>query len=458
MELDMTKGSPLRLIMKFMIPLIIGNIFQQFYNMVDTIIVGQYVGVDALAAVGATGSIVFLIVGFLQGITTGFTVITSQRYGAGDIEGVKKSVGNAIVLTAIVTVIGTIVSVFGMDALLRVMNTPEDIFLMSKEYILIICYGLCFNIMYNLLASILRAVGNSKAPLYALIVAVLVNVVLDLVFIINFKMGVAGAAWATIIAQGIAGFLCLFYIIKGIPILHIKRDDLKLDSYCVRNQLSIGIPMALQFSITAIGTILVQSALNMLGSFAVAAYTAACKVEQLVTQVFWAIGVTVATFTAQNRGINDLERIKKGVRIGNVISAIYAVIVGILICNTMQYVIHLFVKDNVNAILEYAQIYIVACSIFFIPLGMIYIYRNMLQGAGLAFIPMLGGVVELVCRAVVAYVAAYHQSFLGVCLANGITWLITGIFLWISYHVIMRRLEARQLASGLTSTGKNLLE
>ena len=302
MELDMTKGNPLKLISKFIIPLIIGNIFQQLYNMVDTIIVGRFIGVQALAAVGATGTISFLILGFMQGITMGFTVLTAQRYGAGDVEGLKKSVGNAAVLSIITTIIMTIISLAGMDKLLRIMNTPDDIYQMSKTYIVIICGGMACTILYNLLASFLRAVGNSKVPLYFLMIAAILNVVLDLVLILVIPMGVAGAAVATVISQGVAGVLCLIYIIKKVPILRVRKDHWELDYHCCKNQISIGVPMALQFSITAVGAILVQSALNMFGSTVVAAYTAAAKVEQFMTQPFGAMGMTMATYCAQNRG------------------------------------------------------------------------------------------------------------------------------------------------------------
>ena len=218
MELDMTKGKPLDLIVKF-IPIILGNLFQQLYNLADTVIVGRFVGVQALAAVGATGTISFLILGFLQGLTTGFTVQTAQRFGAGDLEGMKKSVGNAAVLSVVVTIVMTAVSVLIMDWLLRVMQTPEDIMQMSKTYILIICWGMGCSVLYNLLSSILRAVGNSRVPLYFLILSAAINVVGDLVLIINFHMGVAGAAIATVASQGISGVLCLIYMIKKVPAL-----------------------------------------------------------------------------------------------------------------------------------------------------------------------------------------------------------------------------------------------
>lgn len=441
MELDMTKGKPAGLLLKFMIPLVIGNIFQQLYNMVDTIIVGRFIGVKALAAVGATGTIMFLILGFMQGLTTGFTVLTAQRFGAGDEQGLKKSVGNAWVLSIIITVIMTVASMAGMDWLLTVMNTPEDIYAMSREYIIIICAGMALCVLYNLLSSFLRAVGNSKVPLYSLMAAAFCNIVLDLLLVVVIPLGVAGAAIATVIAQGVGSIICLFYIIKKVPLMHTKKEHWILDYYCASNQLGIGIPMALQFSITAVGAILVQAALNLFGSIAVAAYTAACKVEQLVTQPFGAIGMTMATYSAQNRGINAYDRIRHGTRIANYMSAIYAVIVYGVVILLLPFLIRLFVGEQTEEVLNYAKTYIYICGTCFIPLGMIFIFRNVMQGCGFALLPMLGGVVELVCRTAAAYGAVRLVSFSGVCMANASAWLITGIFLAVSYLFTMRRVD-----------------
>ncbi|MBO5336162.1 MAG: MATE family efflux transporter [Lachnospiraceae bacterium] len=442
MELDMTKGKPAGLIVKFIIPIIIGNIFQQMYSMVDTIIVGRFVGVDALAAVGATGSITFLILGFTQGMTTGFTVLTAQRFGAGDREGMQKSIGSAAVLSVIVTIVMTIISMCGMDWLLTVMNTPDNIYDMTKSYIMIICAGICCNVLYNLLASILRAIGNSVVPLVLLLISSVTNIVLDYVLIVYGNMGVAGAAYATIISQGLSGVLCLIYIMKAVPTLHVEWRHYKLEEQCVRNQLSVGIPMALQFSITAIGTILVQTALNLLGSTVVASYSVSCKVEQLVTQPFAAMGVTMATYCAQNRGINDLNRIQKGVKVANIMSGIYAVIIFGVVYQILPYAIRLFITEDIELVYGYAKTYIIICGVFFIPLGMIFIFRNALQGCGFGFMPMMGGVVELVSRCVAAFVAAKLLSYEGVCLANASAWLTAGIFLWIAYRVLMKKMVA----------------
>lgn len=440
MELDMTKGKPSALIAKFIIPIIIGNIFQQLYSMVDTIIVGRFVGVDALAAVGATGSISFLILGFAQGLTTGFTVMTAQKYGANDREGMRKSIGSAAILSVIVTIVMTIISMAGMDGLLRLMNTPENIFEMSKEYIMIICAGICCSVLYNLLASILRAIGNSVVPLVLLVISSVLNIVLDYTLIVYGHMGVGGAAYATIISQGISGVLCLLYIIKCVPTLHVEWRHYKLEAQCVRNQLTVGIPMALQFSITALGTILVQAALNLLGSDVVASYSVSCKVEQLVTQPFAAMGVTMATYCAQNRGINDLYRIKQGVKAANIMSAIYAVVIYGVVYMILPYAIRLFVTENIDMVYGYARTYIIICGFFFIPLGMIFIFRNALQGCGFGFMPMMGGVVELASRCVAAFIAAKLLSYEGICFANASAWITAGVFLWIAYRVLMKKM------------------
>ncbi|MBR5800248.1 MAG: MATE family efflux transporter [Lachnospiraceae bacterium] len=441
MELDMTKGKPMQLLLKFMLPLILGNVFQQFYNMVDTIIVGRFVGVEALAAVGATGTIMFLIFGFTMGLSTGFTVLTAQRFGAGDREGLKKTVGNATTLTLIITVAMTILSVLFMDEILTAMNTPENIYAMSKQYIVIVCVGMIFSSLGNLTGSLLRAVGNSKIPLYSMIAGTILNIVLDLLFVVVIPMGVAGVAIATVIAQATGGFICLFYIIKKVPLMHIAKEDLRLEMDCAGRQIRIGLPMALQFSITAVGTILVQAVLNLFGSTAIAAYTAACKVEQLVTQPYNAMGMTMATYSAQNMGVYDLERIRKGNRIANGLSAVYSVVVFGVVVVLLQPLINLFVGDASAEVMSYAKTYIYLCGTCFIPLGMIFIFRNILQGCGFAVMPMLGGVVELVCRIVAAAFAVKLNSFAGVCMANASSWLVTGIFLAIAYLFTMRKLR-----------------
>ena len=267
--------------------------------MVDTIIVGRFVGVDALAAVGSTGSMFFLVNGMILGLTSGFGVLVSQKFGAKDEVGVKKAVASNIILTLISTFIMTVLALILKNPLLIMMNTPNNIFDNANIYITIIFSGLITQALYNMSAGILRALGDSKTPLYFLIVSSIINVVLDLVFIINFKMGVAGAAHATNIAQGFSAILCLIYSYNKFKVLRLKKDDFKVELNYYINHLKIGIPMGLQFSVTAVGTIIVQSAINVFGSAVIASYTASSKVLQLVMQPSISFGVTIATYAGQ---------------------------------------------------------------------------------------------------------------------------------------------------------------
>ena len=310
MQTDMTVGKPMKMILDFTIPVFIGNVFQQFYNMADAIIVGKFVGTKGLAAVGSTGTIMFLIIGFLMGLTAGFTVLTSQKFGAGKMDEMRQSVGNAALLSIIISVIMTAVSMVGMHSLLTLMHTPEDIFDGAYGYIMIICAGIFTQVLYNLVSSVLRALGNSKTPLYFLILSSFLNIVLDLFLIVVVKLGTAGAAYATIIAQGVSALLCFIYMFRKFDILKTSREDYYLDGYGVFNMLSIGIPMALNYSITAIGTMILQGAVNIFGSSVVAAFTAASKVENLSTQTMPTLGTAIATYCGQNLGAGKYKRVR----------------------------------------------------------------------------------------------------------------------------------------------------
>ena len=356
MERDMTRGNPGKIILNFTIPIFIGNMFQQIYNMADTIIVGKFVGNSALAAVGSCGTLMFLILGFLMGLTAGFTVVTAQHYGAGNEKAMRQSVASAAVLSAVISVVMTGISMAMMRHILHWMNTPSDMYDQAYGYIMVICGGIAAQVLYNLLASILRALGDSKRPLYFLILAALLNIVLDLVFIIAFQMGAPGAAYATVISQGVSGLLCLVYIVRKVPELHLHKEDWRVNWDLARWQMKIGFPMAFQYSITAIGTIVVQASLNILGSVAVAGFSAANKIEQLFNQAYVALGTTMATYCAQNMGAGELDRIRKGFRSGNGIGIIYAVVTGAVVFFAGKYMTGLFVSENVGVITNYVDI------------------------------------------------------------------------------------------------------
>ena len=431
---DMTTGNPVKLILLFSIPLLIGNIFQQFYSMVDTIIVGRFVGVEALAAVGTTSSMVFLVNGFVMGLTSGFAVLISQKYGAKDEAGVKKAVASSITLSIIATIIVTFISVISAKPLLALMNTPSNIMKDASTYIIILYAGNVAIIFYNMMAAILRALGDSKTPLYFLIVSSVLNIILDLVLIINFKMGVAGAAYATVISQGVSALLCVIYTYKKYKILRLKKEDFKVKKKYYRRHLKVGIPMALQFSITAIGIMTVQSAINIFGSTVIASYAAASKVLQLVMQPATTLGVTMATYCGQNIGAKRYDRIKLGVKKCVQISIITSLISAMVLIFLGKYFVMMFVSNPDAEILSYAQQVLNISAIFFIPLGLIFVYRNALQGIGDSFIPMMAGVYELVARAVVAFTLPKVLEFMGICLADPVAWFAAVIPLAYTYY------------------------
>lgn len=438
---DMTQGSPLKIFIFFSIPLLIGNIFQQLYSMVDTIIVGRFVGVDALAAVGSTGSMFFLVNGMILGLTSGFGVLVSQKFGAKDEAGVKKAVASNITLTLISTFLMTVIALIVKNPLLRMMNTPENIFDNANTYITIIFAGLITQALYNMSAGILRALGDSKTPLYFLIISSILNVILDLVFIINFKMGVSGAAYATNIAQGFSAVLCLIYSYKRFQVLRLKKEDFKVETHYYTKHLKIGVPMGLQFSVTAVGIIIVQSAINVFGSIVIASYTASSKVLQLVMQPSISFGVTIATYAGQNLGAGRFDRIKNGMKIMNKVSTVTSLIAGAILIFLGKYFVTLFIENPTPEIFSYAQQVFNYSAVFFIPLGFIFVYRNVLQGIGESFVPMMAGVYELVARSIVAFTLPKFIGFTGICLSDPIAWIAAAVPLMITYYRKMKKIE-----------------
>ena len=435
---DMTSGSPMKMILSFTFPIFIGNVFQQFYNMADAVIVGKFVGTKALAAVGSTGTIMFLIYGFVVGMTAGFTVLTAQKFGAGDMRAMRQTVAGASILSLIVGVILTAAFMILMKPWLMAMNTPADIFADAYAYIMIVSAGILAQMLYNLLASVLRALGNSKVPLYFLILSALLNIVLDLVLIIVFHMGAAGAAVATVVSQGVSGLLCLVYIVKCVPVLRMSRDDWRPSGHLLKTQMRIGIPMALQYSITAIGTMMVQSSLNILGSTLVAAYTAAGKIEQVVSQAYVALGTTFATYSAQNIGAGDVPRIRRGFRATTWIGVIYSFAAAALVMTVGKYMTYLFVSEDVERIMDSVDLYLKCAGSLFIPLAIVNIYRNGIQGLGYGLLPMMAGVAELVGRGVMSVIAAQQKSYLGVCLASPAAWVLAAALLIGMYFYVIK--------------------
>lgn len=440
MEIDMTKGRPLAVLLKFTLPLMIGNMFQQLYNMADTIIVGRFVSAGALAAVGSTGTVMFLLTGFAQGITSGFAILTSQRYGAGDSRGVKRSVANGILLSLGASVILTVLFLAVMRPLLRLMNTPEDIFSEACLYIMIISAGLVTTVFYNLFSALLRAVGNSQVPLFFLVFSACLNVVLDLLFIIGFRMGTAGAALATVASQAVSAVLCGGYIFLRVPSLAPGRGEWRMNKGDTVRQLAMGVPMALQFAITASGSMVMQTAINRFGSVAVAAYTAAGKLEGLVEQGMVAVGQAVAVYGGQNFGKGDFKRIREGVRAALLTEIFYGVLAALLMYAVLEPAVGIFFSGDVelSVLLPWAWTYTKICTAFFIPLGTIFVFRNIMQGCGYGFLPMCGGIVEMAARLLMAVAAMRMESYAAACFCHPAAWTAAAVFLAVSYLWVMR--------------------
>ena len=437
---DMTVGNPTKLILWFALPLFVGNLFQQFYNLVDTLIVGRTLGVNALAAVGSTGAIAFLVLGFVMGITSGFAVITAQRFGAQDYNGVRKSFTSIIILCLLITLFLTTISTSTTMSLLEFMNTPKNIIQEAYNYIFVIYLGIGTIIFYNAISNIIRALGDSKTPLAFLIIASIMNIILDLIFIVKFKMGVSGAGWATTLSQGFSAILCLAYMFYKFPILKLKKEDWKINWKLLWEHFRIGFPMGFQMSILTIGIIALQMVLNSFGSDTVAAFTAAVKVEQVASQAFLAIGVAIATYTAQNYGACKFNRIKIGASRCLRINIILTLISGIIIFLGGKYLVNLFINGDHPQITAQAQLYLCIISIFYFGLGTILLYRNVLQGMGNVKIPLMSGIIELVMRASAAFILAHYFGFLGVCFATPCAWVSGAIWLAVGYQKTIKKI------------------
>lgn len=435
MKTDMTKGNPMKIILMFSIPVLMGNLFQQFYNMVDTIIVGQYLGSDALAAVGSTGCLMFLVLGFANGIAQGFGVMVSHAFGAKNEKLLKHYVALAIILTVIVSAVLTIPTVLASKQFLIWMNTPENILNMADAYIKAIFAGIFCTMSYNVASGLLRSIGDSKTPLYFLIFSSVLNIILDVFFIVVVKAGTAGAAYATVISQGLAAVLSFIVMFRKYDILRTHRDDYYMDWNGIWHMLSIGIQMALNYSITAIGTMIFQAAVNVFGSQVVAAFTAASKVNNIATQTMPTLGTAAATYCGQNLGAGKYDRIFKGMKSCFWICIGCAVLAAAINCFVGPHMIGWFITSPTAADMDYAMRYLRIASIFMLPLAWIFAYRNGLQGLNRGLVPMLSGVMELAARVIAIAILAEPFGYTGVCYADPAAWLSTGVLLIVTYLI-----------------------
>ena len=446
MTKDMTQGNPISLILKFSMPLILGNLFQQLYNMVDTIIVGRALGLNSLTAVAATTSLNFLIVGFVLGVCSGLAIPVAQRFGAGDYKKMRNYVANAAYVAIAMALVITVVTTGCCHVILRWMKTPESIFAESYAYFWVICLGIPFTFLYNTVSGIIRALGDSRTPFYFLVISTLLNIVLDLVFIITLHWGVAGAAWATIIAQALSGFMCLIYMKKKYAILKSTREERKLNFRAVGTLLMNGVPMGLQYSITAIGTIMLQSSVNVLDAVYVSAYAAATKVKQLAMAPFDGIANACSTFCSQNLGAGKLDRIRKGVKDGVGIGLVYAIAIAFVLFFAGSRIAWMFVDRSETEVLGAVQ-QLLSCAAFFYPmLAILNCVRMTLQGLGFGAIAIFAGWLELAARALMALFVIPKFGFIAVCFTDQAAWVVAAVFVVIVFLVEMSHLEKRAAA------------
>jgi putative MATE family efflux protein len=413
--------------------------------MADIIIVGQFVGKTALSAVGSVGSLNFLVIGSVIGLCTGFTVPVAQRFGAQDFNSLKKYVANIVYTSAVLAVVITTVAVTLTNPLLRLMNTPEDIYKDAYDYIVVIFAGIGATILYNILASVVRALGDSKTPLYFLVFSSILNIGLDILLITQFNMGVRGAAVATVISQFVSGVLCLFYVKKKFPVLHITKETRGIDFNCIKKLISNGIPLALQFSITAVGSVMLQSCVNGLGAEAIAAVTIGGKTQLMIVLPSETIGATMTVYCGQNLGAGKIDRIKKGVNRGIVLATCYTVI-GFCVARFLgPYISLLFIDGGEASIIALAQQYINAGSYFYFILSLLFLFRNSIQGLGYSSVAMFAGFFELIARAIMGFGFVNTLGYDAACIANPVAWIAADIFLIPAFFVVIKKIEKRYL-------------
>lgn len=431
----MTKGNPTSLLIRFTLPMLVGNLFQQLYNIVDSIIVGQYVGADALAAVGATGSVNFLIFSLCFGMAAGIGIVISQYFGAKDETYVKCAIANAFYLLLACALVMFFIGFFLAKPFLIALHTPDNILDDAVLYMKTICCGIFTVAVYNGVSSMLRALGDSKTPLVFLVISSFLNIVLDLTFILVFHWGVFGAAFATVLSEGLSGIGCLLWAICKNPYFKMTREYLKLDLSIVKKCSVLGFPVALQNAMIAVSCIALQSVVNTFGSTVVAAFTVTSRVEQIVQQPYGSLGTAVSTYAGQNMGANEIERVKAGYRKSYLIMGAFTLMMLPLVQIFGHEIVKLFVKSTETEVIALGTEALKITSWFYFPLGMIYISRGVLNGTGDAMYSLINGVMEMCGRILLAKPLTMIGAIgvWGVWLATGFTWLVTGVISWLRY-------------------------
>ena len=450
MENSLISGSPMKLILRFAFPVLLGMLFQQFYNLVDTIIVGKLLGANALAAVGSTGALNFLVLGFCMGICSGFSIPVAQQVGANDPSAVRRYVFNGSYLSVFFTLVITAVTAFFCEDLLRITQTPEDIFVDAYRYIFIIFLGIPGIFLYNYLSGIIRALGDSKTPVYFLALSAFLNIFLDIALILWFQAGVAGAAIATVASQVISGLACLIFMIKRFPILRANPQERQLSLVHCARLCMMGLPMGLQYSITAIGSTILQTAINTLGSTYVAAVAAGSKLFQLLCCPFDALGSTMSVYSGQNAGACAFSRLRRGLWDSSLIGLVYSIVAFAAMLLFAPQCTMLFLdpeEENLTQLVQLTSQYIRVLSAFFFPLALVNCLRFSIQGMGFSVPAMSAGLLELAGRAAVALAFVPVFGYSAACYASPIAWILADLFLIPGSILCVKTLEKRQKAA-----------
>lgn len=438
---SMTSGSPIRLIVEFSIPVFLSALLYQLYSTADTMIVGRCLGVNSLAAVGSTGSLNYMVCGFCMGICNGFAIPVAQRFGAGDEKGLKRIVVNSVWLSAILSVVITVFVCFLCRSILTWVRTPENVMREAYDYILIIFMGIPLLFLCNVSGGIIRSLGDSRTPLYFSVLSSLLNVGLDLVFIRIFHMGVKGPALATVISQLFSGVLCLCHIRKHCETLHMDREEWHPDRNNIRMLCAVGLPMGLQSSITAVGSVIIQTAVNTLGSASVAAVTAAGRINQLLCTPIDALASTMSTYAGQNMGAGKPERIRQGMRVAMGIGVSYVVVACLWLYCGGRALAALFVGAELGDIIDRAYQFQIVNGRFFVLLLAVNVFRITIQGMGFTGLAMIAGICEMTARTAAAFWLVPVWGFQAICYANPMAWLAAGIFLVWAYQKCIRRIR-----------------
>lgn len=443
MTKDLTEGKPLNLILKFAVPLLFGLLFQQFYSVIDTMIVGKFLGSEALAAVGSTGSVNFLVIGFCMGVCNGFAIPVAQQFGAGKESELRRFVANSVWLCIVFAAVMTLLTTVLCRPILEVMRTPDDIMEQAYRYIFIIFAGIPATFLYNMLAGIIRSLGDSKTPVVFLALSSIINIILDVVFIYFMKSGVAGAAYATVISQLVSGVCCFFFMRKKYEILKITKDEWRFNSHYSMLLCGMGIPMGLQYSITAIGSVVLQTAVNSLGTVYVSAMTAASKLSCFFCCPFDAMGSTMATYGGQNVGAGKIDRLGQGLKACILLGAVYSVLaLGIYVAFSPQLAL-LFLDSSEVELIANTKLFLVANGLFYFPLALVNIIRFMIQGMGYSSFAIFSGVFEMIARTVVGFVFVPMVGYIAACYASPAAWILADMFLIPAYIFCVKRLRKR---------------